>query len=112
MSDLLKKYEESSADGVQRAREQSEGSREVNYFDLQSKYSENFSARNPGSKTIQLSNDPTVTSGHFTEDARNYYDVELNDVQEERYKRFTRDKNYLDAHKNALGSIYSSIPSE
>lgn len=112
MSDLLEKYENSSAAGVEEARKQAEAGREVNYFDRQSEYSENFTARSPGSTTIQLSNDPTTTTGQFTEGARNYYNVELNSVNEERYKRYTREKSYIDAHKNALGSVYSSTPSE
>lgn len=107
MSDLLEKYENTNIDNVVKARQQSEGGRTVDYFDRQNEFSDNFTAREPGDNTVQLSNDPETTNGYFTEEAREYYNVELNDVTDERYKRYNRNRRYLDAHQNALGSIYS-----
>ena len=107
MSDLLDLYEKSTADNVVKAREQSEGEREVNHFDLQNDFSDNFTARTPGDKSIQLSSDPTDTNGNFTEDARNYYDTELADLTDRRYQKYNRQNKYLEGN-NAPGAIYQN----
>ncbi len=112
MSDLLDLYEKSKAANVEQARKQSEGGAEVDYFDRQNDFSTNFTAREPGNTTVQLSNDPSATAGNFTERAREYYNEELNDITEERYKRYNRNHKYLERNSNALGVIYSHRPPE
>lgn len=112
MSDLLDLYEKSNVDGVVKARQQSEGGRSVDYFDRLNDFSENFTAREPGDTTVQLSNDPEATNGNFTSRARKYYDEELNDITVERFKRYNRNNKYLETHSNALGVTYSHRPPE
>lgn len=112
MSDLLDLYNNSKVDNVVKARQQSEAGRSVDYFDRQNDFSENFKTREPGNTTVQLSNDPTTTNGNFTERAREYYNEELNDITQERFKRYNRNRKYLDANQNALGVTYSHRPPE
>lgn len=112
MSDLLDLYNNSKVDNVAKARQQSEAARSVDYFDRQNEFSENFTTRNPGETTIQLSNDPTATRGNFTQRARDYYDEELNQITQERWKRYNRNNRYIDRHQNSLGVTYSHRPPE
>jgi|TARA_R100000005_G_C5002177_1_gene209694 hypothetical protein len=95
MSDILKKYEQSTLDAIAKARSQSEGKQVVNDFDLDNTYSSNFAARTPGNKTVQLSNDPEASTGQFTEAARDYYDEELKQITDERFKKYNRNNKYL-----------------
>lgn len=112
MSDLLDLYEKSRIDNVVKAREQSEGDRQVDHFDRLNEFSTNFATREPGDTTVQLSNDPNATTGNFTDRAREYYNEELKDVTDGRFKRYNRNRKYLEANSNELGVIYSFRPAE
>jgi len=96
MSDILNLYNSSTADNVAKAKTQSEGKLVVNNFDVDNTYSTNFLARVPGDKTVQLSNDPEKTNGQFTDAARDYYNEELKQVTDERFKKYNRNNRYLD----------------
>ena len=106
MSDMLTRYNESTAQSVKDARAQSEGDKAVNYFDMKTVYQDNFTtgAATPG-------DDPT---GNFTDDALEHYDQEVTELanSHHKYNSSNTDSHYVNQNLNALGTIYQHAASE
>ena len=102
MSDILKKYEESTAPIVEDARAQSEGDKAVNYFDMKTVYQDNFTtgAATPGD----------ASTGNFTDNALKHYDQEVTELanSHHKYNSSNTDSHYVNKHLNAAGTIYQS----
>jgi len=124
--DLLERYNNSAADGVVKARQQSEGKREVNYFDGEARgqnntspdqYQTQFKARTPGNKEVLLSFTDDDTMGTWLERAMNWY-AELAQRNNlimsrdgkliHRYNARDRDSHYTDKFANTPGVINHS----
>ena len=112
MSDMLKKYEESTAPIVVDARKQAEGDQTtaVNFFDIESTYQGNFTTRGKGDTTLIHSNVDDDTTGNFTDEALEHYDQEVTELanSHHKYNRSNSDSHYAITHANALGTLYSS----
>ena len=116
MSDILKKYEESTAPTVVDARSQAEGDKTtaVNFFDRESTYQDNFTPRDKGDATVTLSNADDDTVGNFTEGALSHYNQEIVDLanSHHKYNRSNVDSHYVNQNLNAPGTIYQHTASE
>ena len=116
MSDILKKYEESTTAAVVSARNQSDGDQTtaVNFFDIESTYQDNFTTRDRGSKTVTLSNADDATAGNFTKEALSHYNQEVVDLagKHHKYNRSKNDSHYVNKNLDARGVSYQSSISE
>ena len=116
MSDMLKKYEESSAPIVVDARKQADGDQTtaVNFFDIESTYQGNFTTRDKGDTTLTHSNVDDDTTGNFTEGALEHYDQEVTELanSHHKYNRSNNESHYATKHSNALGTLYTSTVTE
>ena len=112
MSDMLKKYEESTAPIVVDARKQADGdqSAAVNFFDIESTYQGNFTTRGKGDTTLIHSNVDDDTTGNFTDEALEHYDQEVTELANSHHKSnaSNSDSHYVNKHLNAAGTIYQS----
>ena len=115
MSDMLKKYEESTAPIVVDARSQAAGDQTtaVNFFDRESTYQDNFTPRDKGDTTVTLSPDEK-TLGNFTEGALSHYNQEVVDLanSHHKYNRSNSDSHYVNQNLSAQGTIYQHAASE
>ena len=105
MSDMLTRYNESTAQSVKDARAQSEGDKAVNSFDEQNFYQRNFTtgAATPGA-------DPT---GNFTDAALEHYDQEVTELASNHEANASNiQTHYVTKHSNAAGIVYQSTISE
>ena len=116
MSDMLKKYEESTAPIVVDARKQADGDQTtaVNFFDIESTYQGNFTTRDKGDTTLTHSNVDDDTTGNFTEGALEHYDQEVTELanSHHKYNRSNNESHYVTKHSNALGTLYTSTVTE
>lgn len=105
MSQLLDKYNNSVADGVVKARVQSEGQSGVNYFDRVSDFQTQFTPRTPGDKTVVQSNDADDTLGTYTDRALLYYGEQVNTLAGmwHKYNQRNRDSHYIEQNRETLG---------
>ena len=101
MSDILKKYEESTAPIVEDARAQLEGDKAVNYFDMKTVYQDNFTtgAATPGD----------ASTGNFTDNALKHYDQEVTELASNHEANASNiQTHYVTKHENAAGIVYQS----
>ena len=116
MSDMLKKYEESTAPIVVDARSHAAGDQTtaVNFFDRESTYQDNFTPRDTGDTTVTLSNADDDTVGNFTKGALSHYNQEIVDLanSHHKYNRSNVDSHYVNQNLNAPGTIYQHAASE
>ena len=112
MSDMLTKYNESTAAIVQDARKQAEGDSTTasNFFDREATYQGNFTPRDKGDTTVTLSNADDDTVGNFTKDALLHYNKEVVDLanSHHKYNRSNSNSHYVTKNGNAQGTIYQS----
>jgi hypothetical protein len=112
MSELLKKYEESTSPSVESARKQSEGdqSTAVNFFDIEQTYQNNFTTRDKGNKTVTLSNADNDTAGNFTDPALEHYNQEVTELANghHTYNRSDADSHYVNKNLGSPGTTYQS----
>ena len=101
MSDILKKYEESTSPTVVDARNAADGKVAVDWID--SEYQDNFTVRETGD-TVR--NGP----GNFTDKALEHYDQEVTELANSHHKSnaSNSDSHYVNKHLNAAGTIYQS----
>ena len=113
MSDILKRYNNSTAPQVVDAHKQSAGDQTtaVNYFDMKSVYQDNFTVREKGNTTVPLSNADDDTAGNFTKDALSHYNQEVTDSAAGPGRQHThKNDDYMSKEgiSNAPGIIYQS----
>ena len=105
MSDMLKKYEESSDPIVVDARKQADGDQTtaVNFFDIESTYKNNFVTREKGNTVFH-------GMGNFTDEALEHYDKEVTELagDHHKYNGSNSDSHYVNKHLNAGGTVYQS----
>ena len=111
MSEILKKYEESTSPTIENARKQSEGDQSiaVNFFDIESTYQNNFTTRKKGNTMVSLSNDGNHTEGNFKDGALKHYNKEIEDLpnlDHHRYNRSDVNQHYVTMNDQAFGVRY------
>ena len=116
MSDMLKRYNESTAPMVVDARDQACGapSTAVNVFDVEATHTKDgFVTREKGDTTVAHSNADDDTKGNFSEEALSHYDEEVNQSVEDnhKYNRSNEDSHYVNKHLSAPGTLVSATPS-
>ena len=99
---MLERYEESTAPIVVDARSQAAGTREVNFFDTETVYQDEF--------TTGAAAQGPAPVGNFTDDAKEHYDQEVTELANSHHKSnaSNSDSHYVNKHLNAAGTIYQS----
>mgnify|MGYP001197550388 CR=1 FL=1 len=105
MSDMLERYEESTAPIVVDARSQAAGTREVNFFDTETVYQDEF--------TTGAAAQGPAPVGNFTDDAKEHYDQEVTELSNVDLGHHTSnasnsESHYATKHENAAGIVYQS----
>ena len=102
MSDMLERYEESTAPIVVDARSQAAGTREVNFFDTETVYQDEF--------TTGAAAQGPAPVGNFTADAKKHYDQEIIELSNSHHKAnaSNSESHYATKHENAAGIVYQS----
>ena len=112
MSNILKKYEESTAPSVVDARNQSDGQVAVDWYP--NDFQNNFTTREKGNTLIPLSNVDDDTTGNFTEDALEHYEQEHTELagDHHKYNRSDSESHYVTKNSATPGIIYQATITE